>query len=151
MRQVFEVRQGAIALSDLTVAAALLCDSCYWGNDRKSREEGPLQKQVFAPATLNTVERYRQGNKIAVVFVIGGADVKELRHRRWLFHEGCIKVHSASYQAQRARLMQCIREALNDAAKGDVERAENPPKVITVHHRHLAEDEKHQRTGGANA
>ena len=118
---VFEMRNGVVAVSDPTIAAALLSRSAYWGNDEKSRIDGPSPQHQYKPGNFNGVERYRNKatRMIRVLFLIGG-DPIDLKHRRWLFHNGCLYVHGRDMRDNRQMLMAKIADARTD--KSDPER-----------------------------
>ena len=122
---VFEMRNGVVAVSDPSIAAALLSHSAYWGNDDKARIEGPSPQHRYQPGKFNGVERYRNKSTgtVRVLFLIEG-DPIDLKHRRWLFHNGCLYVHGKGFRDNRQMLMARIADARADKS--------DPTKTLSV-------------------
>lgn len=117
----FEMRQGVVAVSDPTMAAVLLSQTVYMGNDERSRIEGPTPDNQYKPGTFNGIEWYRNKHNgaVRVLFLIGG-DPVILKHRQRLFHHGCLYVHGKDFVDHRARLMAVIADVREQAKKGNV-------------------------------
>ena len=128
----FEMRKEGIAVSDVSVASALLCPALFWGNDDKSRALGPDPNREFKPGTLKFVERYVKpgSNAVRVVFYIGG-DSADLRYRRYLFHTGSLFVNGKEYRKNRELLIEEIHKARRENPYAP-ERGENEKEKKSV-------------------
>lgn len=123
---IFEMRQGTVAVSDPSIAAALLSNAVFWGNSPEQREIGPTSQHHYKPAMFNTVECYRNKRTggVRVLFVIGG-DPVDLKHRRFLFNNGCLYVNGNDFRKQRTKLMAIIAEKRKLAKHGNLKDAKS--------------------------
>ena len=110
---VFEKRQGVVAISDPTVAAALMCKGIHWGNSDGERRD--FMKGItpeFKPFYYQGRETYKHAKtgNVRVLFLIGG-DVDQMTIRRRLFYSGQLYVNGKEWRHHREFLMSEINAA----------------------------------------